>query len=147
MENKIREYLKQTKTMQLATTIEEKPWVCSVYFVIDDDLNIYWLSWPNRRHSQEILINSNVAACFVIKTNQPVVGVQVEGSAELIKDKKKIKVALSDYVMKYGVGEKFYELFLQNKNQHEVYRLNPKKYVLFDEANYPEAPRKEVIIA
>jgi len=50
--------------MQLATALDNQPWVCSVWFAADKDLNIYWFSSTTRRHSGEVLKNKKVAAAI-----------------------------------------------------------------------------------
>lgn len=40
----IKDYLTEAKLMQLVTSVDGQPWVCSVWFATDDELNIYWFS-------------------------------------------------------------------------------------------------------
>lgn len=51
--------------MSLATSADNKPRVCEVYFVYDTDLNFYFRSKTSRRHSQEIAKNPYVSANIV----------------------------------------------------------------------------------
>jgi acyl-CoA reductase-like NAD-dependent aldehyde dehydrogenase len=46
--------LKDIKLMQLATVRDKKPWMCNVWYVMDEDHNVYWISRETRRHSLEI---------------------------------------------------------------------------------------------
>ena len=131
-------YLENVYVMQLATAGGEQPWACTVYFVFDDKLNIYWLSLPDRRHSQEIEKNPKVAITMAIKQDLPVIGLGAEGVAEIVNDKKTVAAVIKKYIAKYNSGEKFYEKFLAGENQHRMYKLTPKKYVLFDEVNFPK---------
>ena len=139
----IQKYLSQGKVMQLATSAEGQPWVCTVYYVIDDQLNIYWLSLPSRRHSQEIATNNKVAVTIMVKSDQPVVGVQAEGTAELISEPSEIEKISKLYVAKHEAGKDFYQNFLKGKNQHSMYKLTPQKFVLFDELNFPGGDSRE----
>jgi uncharacterized protein YhbP (UPF0306 family) len=144
VEEAIRAYLPEGRLMQLATSRDTKPWISTVYFVHDDDLNLYWLSFPTRRHSQEIADNPSSAAAIAIKHDQPVIGIQAEGRAETVEDPGRIKRVMETYVAKYGSGEKFYEAFTTGKAQHRLYRLNVETFVLFDEADFPpELGRQE----
>jgi len=56
LDNLLQEYLTNNTLMQLATLGEDgQPWLCSVYFVHDEDDNLYWTSARSkRRHSREI---------------------------------------------------------------------------------------------
>lgn len=129
--------------MQVATSMGNQPWVCSVYFVADKDHNLYWLSFPSRRHSQEIEKNQNVAVALAVKLDKPVVGLQAEGRAQVVNDKEVIKQIMKKYVAKYGAGKDFYDNFVAGKNQHVLYKFTPKQYVLFDELNFVGDPRQQ----
>jgi len=124
-------------TMQLATVHDGKPWIATVYFVTDDELKVYWLSWPERRHSQELAEQVNVAATVVVKQDQPVIGVQFEGIAEEVTDLKTIKEIMKLYVAKYNKGEKFYDAVVSGTNKHHIYKLTPDDISLFDEVTFP----------
>lgn len=139
----ITKYLSKASIMQVATGMGDQPWVCSVYFVADKNHNLYWLSFPSRRHSQEIEKNQNVAVAIVVKTDKPVVGLQAEGRAQAVNDKELIKQIMKKYVAKYGAGKAFYDNFVAGKNQHVLYKFTPKQYVLFDEVNFAGDPRQQ----
>ena len=129
--------------MQLATVDGDQPWICTVWFVADDDLNLYWLSYPTRRHSQEIAKHQKVAAAIAIKTAYPVIGVQVEGEAEVVSDESNVKSITDKYIAKYDTGHDFYQNFVAGSNQHQLYRLKPNMFVLFDEVNFRDQGRVE----
>jgi len=129
--------------MQIATVGGDQPWICTVYYVVDGALNLYWLSLPNRRHSQEIAHHQKVAAAIVMKQDQPVVGVQVEGDAEEVTSGTIIARVMEKYAAKYDMGKEFYANFLEGKNQHKLYRIKPRMFVLFDELDFPEEGRIE----
>ncbi|MES2971687.1 MAG: pyridoxamine 5'-phosphate oxidase family protein [Patescibacteria group bacterium] len=54
----LKKYLASTNVMQLATSVDGRPWACTVHFYADDNFNLYWISTEARRHSQEIHLNS-----------------------------------------------------------------------------------------
>ncbi|MDQ5954057.1 MAG: hypothetical protein QG647_795, partial [Patescibacteria group bacterium] len=82
----IKDYLKEAKMMQLATVSNGKPWVCNVWFAADKNLNVYWFSATNRRHSIEVAKDSHVAAaiCLPQTSSDKPRGIQLEGTAELV---------------------------------------------------------------
>src|SRR5690348_4607055 len=89
VEKIIREYIDKSLHMSLATVSGNKPWVCEVHFVYDDNLNLYWRSLESRRHSQEIAKNPNVAGNIV---RQHALGeyphaIYFEGTAQQLTDK------------------------------------------------------------
>ena len=53
-------YLKSQRLMTLATCAD-KPWVATVYFAVDNDLNFYFVSSPKSKHCKDIEKNSKVA--------------------------------------------------------------------------------------
>lgn len=139
-------YLSAAMIAQLATVKNSKPWVCNVYFVIDKKNNLYWLSEPSRRHSQEIEKNKNVAICVAIKTDVPVIGLQAEGKAEQVTDLKTIAFIMVKYIKKYGVGQNLYKRAVEGINKHSVYRMKIEKYSLFDEVNYPKSSPQKLTV-
>lgn len=132
----ISQYLIEGRVMQLATSVQDAPWICTVYYVVYQG-NIYWLSWPERRHSQEIATNSQVAAAIVVKQDLPVIGLQIEGNAAEVADTGEVKAVMELYTAKYGSGTKFYDAFVRGENHHRMYKLTPRKIALFDEVNFP----------
>lgn len=144
MRDLVGEYLEHAKVMQLATVSGGRPWICSVYFVFDDK-NLYWLSWPSRRHSQEIAAHDRVAVAVAIKLDRPVIGIQAEGRGQMVSDPDEVKRVMRRYVDKYGEGQEFYGNFLNGKNQHEMYRFTPEKLVLLDEEHFKGAEARQEI--
>jgi len=127
------------RTMQLATVSDGRPWVATVYFVADDDMNLYWLSWPDRMHSSNIAAVSDAAAAVVVKADQPVIGVQMAGEAQEVSDPVVVREMTEKYIAKYRQGEQFYPAFLAGTNRHKMYRLSPTRVQLFDELHHAEA--------
>src|ERR1044071_4915637 len=86
IEKIVREYINKSLHMSLATVSRDKPWVCEVHFVHDDNLNLYWRSLSSRRHSQEIAANPNVAGNIVRQHSLEEYphAIYFEGKAELI---------------------------------------------------------------
>lgn len=138
----LKNYLQgDAQTMQLATVHASKPWIATVYFVTDDDMNVYWLSWPERRHSKELVEQSDVAATVVVKTDQPVIGVQFAGRANEVTDPAVVQRVMKLYVAKYNTGKGFCDAFAAGTNKHHMYMLVPTDMSLFDEVNFPgESP-------
>jgi len=145
LRNLIKDYLKEAKLMQLATSLDNQPWVCSVWFAADADLNIYWISSEARRHSNEVLKNPKVAGAIVMPQNpdNPPRGLQFQGIAKMLEDQKDIDRATSLFTDRIFSKEKIKE-FMENKEKpHRFYRIKPTKFVLFDAVNFPENARQE----
>src|SRR4051812_34899784 len=100
----LKSYLQQQHMMQLATASGEQPWICTVYYVVDDDFNLYWASWPTRRHSLEIAQNARVAAAIPLafENGRSVAGVQLQGVAKIVIKSETIPPIAERYAAKFG---------------------------------------------
>ena len=139
----IQKLLAEGSVLQLATASGDQPWICTVYYVVDEDLNIYWLSYTSRRHSRELVKQPNAAISVAIKLDKPVIGIQAEGSVEVVTDHTQVQNIMKRYVAKYDAGKDYYDNFIAGKNQHQIYKFIPRQYVLFDELHFPENGRQE----
>lgn len=146
MDELIKKYLSTSFILQIATIGESGPWVCSVYFVFDNELNIYWLSEPQVRHSKNIEQNQRTSITMAIKTDLPVIGLSAEGEAEIVKDLQTAENVMQKYIAKYDEGKQFLDRFKKGINKHQLYKFTPDRYVLFDEVNYPNDGSKDFII-
>lgn len=90
--------------------------------------------------------NPNVAAAILVHENtaeEPyVLGISVFGKAKLIGFDAKIKKA---YSQKLNRDDNFWQKMTAGDNPHWFYKLIPKKMVLFDNKNFPDEPRQEII--
>lgn len=140
-----KQYLEDKRVMQLATVSGNQPWISNVYYVADDNMCLYWMSLPTRRHSLEIAQNPKVAVAIAVKLDQPVIGIQAEGIAEVVTNKDEVEKISKKYVAKHGTGHEFYENFLKGTNMHQLYRFTPKSLLLWDEQNFPENSHQQII--
>jgi len=129
--------------MQIATVTGYKPWICTVYYVEDEDQNLYWLSLPDRRHSLEIASHPNIAVAIPIKADKPVIGLQAEGSAAIITDHSRIADVMKLYVERYDSGKYFLNNFIAGKNEHVLYQFTPTSISLFDEMTFGDGRRRD----
>lgn len=53
--NRVLEVLEQTYLMSLGIQDDGGVWVSDVIFIYDENLNIYWMSDPEARHSRAII--------------------------------------------------------------------------------------------
>ena len=58
------DFLKTNKLMQVAT-FGDFPWIVNVFYVFDDDLNLFFLSAENILHCRQIAQNEKVAVAIV----------------------------------------------------------------------------------
>lgn len=145
-EEVVRKYLPKTNIMQLATVVDKKPYLCTVHYYSDEDLNFYWCSLSSRRHSEEIKQNSSVAAYVMVHENTPeedyVTGITILGTAGLFEgqiDREIVKA----YASKHHDSDEFVEKVVKGESAFKFYRLKPNKIILFDNKNFPDNPRQE----
>lgn len=139
----ITEHLNKVNIMQLATQKDGQPWCCTVHFAADDDLNIYWMSLPTQRHSQEIGDRAKAAVAMAIESRpgHRIIGVQVEGDAKRIDDMEKIKEVFEFYG--HHRGEEWRQNVLAGKSEDKLYCITPRLIQLFDTQNFPHDPKQE----
>lgn len=142
MKDLIKEFLDSKKDMQLATVASGKPWICTVYFVYDEDLNLYWTSGRSRQHSLEILNNPNAAAT-IVKDTERKQALQIAGHAYEVADDDLERVH-ELYQDRYG--KKDYDLEEMKKHTADgrsYWVFKPTEISLWDEVNFPDVPKQK----
>jgi len=132
VEKIIRENIPNTVHLSLGTSENNVPWVCEVHFAVDEDLNIYWRSKTNRRHSLEIANNPIVAGNIVKQheIGQPVVGVYFEGTAELLENVDINHPAYVSLNLNLGVNESSIEE-AKKDDGHKFYKVTVQNWYAF----------------
>ncbi len=133
VEGVIRKYIPDVIHMSLATSDGNKPWVSEVHYVYDEDLHLYFLSKPSRRHSKEIEKNPTVAG-NIIKQHMPndyPRGVYFEGTAERVYNVDENHIAYKLYCERFDAGE---DVLTEMKEEdgHQFYKVSVDTYYLFD---------------
>lgn len=143
----VMQYLDEAKLMQIATVNGDRPWVATVWYAADKDMNLYFVSRTFRRHSMEMMKNPNVAGTIVkphtIGSGEKVRGLQFEGTGRICNEKE-FRIAHELYSKRY-IGARIPPISEGNANEMvKFYIIKPKLFVLFDEVNFPEEPRQEL---
>lgn len=140
-------FLSQNILMAVATQ-GEHPWIASVYYSFDDDLNLYFLSDPATLHCKQIAQNSRVSVAIADSHQLPAVlkrGLQLWGEARQISDTRKVSHALSLWKKTLNVKNK--ELTYANMAKHVIkgrmYQITPKLIKLFDQELFKVEDGKE----
>lgn len=87
LEHLARDILAQGYLLSLATVDAQGVWVADVIYTYDDELTIYWMSKPNRRHSEAIDSGNNQVAGTITLTTGPGqadAGLQLAGQAQQV---------------------------------------------------------------
>ena len=85
----IHSFLAAQSTLALATVnADGTPTTAPLFYVSDEELNLYWLSSPRSRHSVNLSERPNVAATIypTVWEWQEIRGLQIEGQASAIEN-------------------------------------------------------------
>lgn len=81
----IKEVLDKGYLMSLGTHDNGGVWVADIIYIHDDDLNIYWMSDSEARHSKAIKLTSAAAGTITVSgPGEDNLGIQFKGVAEKI---------------------------------------------------------------
>jgi uncharacterized protein YhbP (UPF0306 family) len=141
------QYLNENFRMQLATSVDDQPWACTVSYIADKERNLYWASVPSRRHSQELIQNPKVAATIVVKgvIDQPVIGIQLIGTAEELSPSDYPRGVVEAYAEKFIRNPQWVDDFMNGNAEHRIYKITPSETYLFDEENFPGGQRQKIL--
>lgn len=142
----VEKYLADHVQMAVATS-GEFPWICTVYYVIDADLNIYFLTSPSTIHSGQISLNPKVSVAIADSPQSLTgkkAGLQMYGICNLIEKEGEVRTALSLWCEKLQVKspDYTYEGMLSGKISGRMYKIVPKKIKFFNEALQEEGEEK-----
>ena len=146
----ILDFLVKNKLMSVAT-FGDFPWIASVYYTFDNDLNVYFLSSPTTLHCKQIEINNKVAIS-IADSDQDIGalkrGLQISGIAERISDTKKVIHALKIWKQSLGVKdpELTYENMIKQVINGRMYKIIPKRIKLFDQKLFPVEDGEEPVL-
>lgn len=135
-------YLTDNKHMQLATVSDGQPWLCTVYFVADDEFNLYWMSARERQHSVEIQANPNVAVTVVRDTERKQ-ALQIVGNAYEVADDD-LERTHDLYQSKFGSKDYNLDEIKEHRPTGRAYWVfKPTSISMWDEVNFPDSPKQK----
>ena len=142
----VKKYLKNHFQLVLAT-VGTHPWVCTLYYSIDNDLNIYFLTSPKTIHGQQLAKNSKVAAAISDSPQTPTAkkkGLQIYGLCKQISGARKVTHAITLWKQTLGVTSKdySYEGMIKKAISGRMYKITPKKIKFFNEELWEEGMEK-----
>lgn len=133
-------------TFTLATCVNNQPWTCSLIFVWDEDLNMYWLSSPDARHSKEITENPKISATItMVELDGKGRMAQIEGICLSIEDDTRRVEADQNFKERHHMaGLMSIDEALEETKKLNLYQLKPTKIYLTHEPLWGRE-RKEYI--
>jgi uncharacterized protein YhbP (UPF0306 family) len=144
----ISKYLQEHFQMVLATN-GEFPWVSTLYYSTDRDLNIYFLTGPKTIHGLQIAKNPKVAMAVSDSPQTPASkkkGLQIYGMCEQISGAHKVTYAIELWKKTVGVtSDKYsYEGMLKKAISGRMYKITPKKIKFYNEELWEEGKEQTV---
>lgn len=133
IEQTIRDYLPEVIHLSLASSRDNKPWVCEVHYVYDDDLNLYFRSTAACRHSTEIHENPYVAGNIVKQhgLGEKPRGVYFEGTAKMLNNVDEQHVAFQRYCERFDTNSTILE-DAHTESDHKFYKITVRTWYVFD---------------
>ncbi len=132
VEKIVREYINKTYHMSLATVSGNKPWVCELHFAYDDELNLYWRSKADRRHSLELAKNPNVAGNIVRQheLSEYPHAIYFEGIAKQLLGDTQIEAA-ARLLIGRGIGDESIIGDAKKADGHKIYKVEVENWYAF----------------
>ena len=146
----ILDFMSDKKLMILAT-YGDHPWIASVFYSYDKDLNVYFISTPTTLHGKHMEKNREVAAAIVDSHQKPLdakKGLQIFGVVEQISGVNKINYAIR--LWKDFLNVERPDITLENMKKGlykgRMYKLTPKKIKLFDQDKFKVPDGEEPVL-
>lgn len=144
------EFLSNKKLMTIAT-YGNHPWIASVFYSFDKNLNIYFISSPSTIHGRQMENNNKVAAAIVDSHQKPSDvkrGLQIYGIVERVSGINKINYAIR--LWKDFLNVRRPDISFENMKKGlykgRMYKLTPKKIKLFDQDKFKVPDGQEPIL-
>lgn len=144
-------YLDSGKLLHLTTVLNGIPWLSHIWYAKHGgwtDL-VFTSNWQ-RRHSRELKANPAVAggvvAIDLIGLGQKVRGLSFEGNAQELHGEN-MHGAYESYAFRWPqVRDMFTASDIDSgATEMRMYSIHISRAVLFDEVNFPEEPRQEIL--
>ena len=122
-EKRITDFIRKHHIFTLATSAENKPYVCTCFYVYIAEINLFvFTSDHGTRHVDEMLAQDNVAGAIALETNiiGKIQGIQFTGTASELSDElyhkahmaylKRFPVAGFKKLVLWGIEPKFIKM-------------------------------------
>ena len=136
----ISKFIKKNGIMTLATQSSKGPWACTVYYGVDDDMNLYIVTDPNSTHGKDMTKNVRVAF-NIFDSHQKIYkskkGVQGSGTIEMVKGPANIAKALALWHKQNpGVEKSITIKEVKKFADTKVFKITPKYLKFFNKGLY-----------
>jgi uncharacterized protein YhbP (UPF0306 family) len=128
---RIESLLRGQSTLALATVDEHGlAAVAPLFYIVDEDLSLYWLSSEKSEHSQNVAREPRVAGTVYAETDQwkQIVGVQMRGMATVVAEEARRKLLIERYCWRFQLGRVFRLMI----GQSTLYAFRPHIFRFID---------------
>jgi uncharacterized protein YhbP (UPF0306 family) len=105
--DRIAQLLREQTTLSLASTDEDGlPCVAPLFYIVDEGLNLYWLSSESSQHSRNLRQRPQVAATVycAVESWRQIRGVQMRGAVSVVAEPR-LRAAITErYVARFKLG-------------------------------------------
>lgn len=145
VEKVVREYIDKSLHMSLGTSSDNRPWVCEVHFVYDENLNLYFRSLRSRRHSQEIAKNPNVAGNIVRQhsVDEYPHAIYFEGTAQIVEDENERQKLFPLFESRLNSSAEILEE-AKREDGHQFYKISVSNWYAFGKFDQPSSGKFEL---
>lgn len=129
----ILDFLKKHKLMSVGT-YNKLPWAASVFYLFDEDFNLYFVSNPKTLHCKNIEKNSKVSITIADSSQKPdskKCGLQARGNATKVSLVKELNEIIKSW-NKHGFAPLTYKV-LTTAWKSRFYKIKLTDIKLFDE--------------
>ena len=108
IDQQITHFLNEHHLLTLATSQNNKPYCCNLFYVYDQLSNQLFFSTDIKtKHAQDFICNTNVAGSIALETKEvsKIQGVQLLGTIQELKGER-LKIAKEQYIKAFPYAEK-----------------------------------------
>jgi uncharacterized protein YhbP (UPF0306 family) len=132
--NTVAALLNEETTLSLATTGEDgEAWVAPVFYIVDEELSLYWLSSESSLHSLNLKRTPRAAATVYRNAEswRKIRGVQMRGSTSIVTEPERRRALVKAYCERYQLGT----VFRLAISQSTLYVFQPEFFRYIDNAS------------
>jgi hypothetical protein len=123
--------LRAETTVSLATTGDDgEPCVAPLFYIVDEELSLYWLSAESSRHGLNVKKSPRAAATVYAEAAgwKQIRGVQMRGSVSLVADPARLGALVKAYCERFELGA----IFRVAIRRSTLYALRPEYFRYID---------------
>lgn len=144
----VKEYFVSHYQFALATN-GDHPWIATMFYGVDNDLNIYFLTDPETIHAKGLTKNPLVSAVIADSPQDPnskKKGLQLYGSAKELMEQKEIEAGFAIWckVLKVTDPKYSYDGIKTGELHYRLYKLVPKKIKYYNEELWEEVDEQVI---